>query len=135
VFSHEDKFTQYLYRCATTGDEADIFHPFFRAIIYRTDVINGAIALAERWNEFPQPVINFGGPDVVDRADFVGLIKQLAFPNLKYRVSEPDPDFFKNRPRVIRMSSPILASLLRYAPASLTDAITIERNHMELLTQ
>lgn len=126
VFSREDKFTKYLAGCAQRNEEAELFHPFFRAIVHRDDVVDGALALAKRWDEFPQTIINFGGPKVLSRIDFADCLRQVVFPSLKYRVIEPEDDFFKNRPRVIAMSSDILPKLLGRPSRNLTDAARIE---------
>jgi nucleoside-diphosphate-sugar epimerase len=61
VFSDQDKFTRYLIDCARRSEVADIFHPFYRAVIHRDDVISGALKLAESWEDFPDAIINFGG--------------------------------------------------------------------------
>jgi nucleoside-diphosphate-sugar epimerase len=126
VFSREDKFTKYLSGCAERGEEAELFHPFYRAIVHRDDVVEGALALAERWDEFPQPVINFGGPEVLSRIDFAECLKSAALPTLKYRVTEPGDDFFENRPRVIAMSSNVLPELLGRSSHRLLEAAQIE---------
>lgn len=126
VFSRDDKFTRYLTRCAQRGEEANLFHPFFRAIVHRDDVVAGALALAERWCEIPEQVINFGGPQVLSRVEFAKCLQAVHCPNLRFKVTEPDADFFKNRPRIIAMSSPILARLLRRQPRSLCEAAKIE---------
>ena len=126
VFSRDDKFTKYLSGCAERGEEADIFHPFYRAVIYRDDVVESAIALTQRWDEFSQSTINFGGPEVLARTEFGEVLRDTALPNLRFRVSEPDAGFFKNRPRVIRMASPILASLLGRPAHTLREAAKIE---------
>ena len=126
VFSRDDKFTKYLSGCAERGEEADIFHPFYRAVIYRDDVVEGAIALTQRWDEFSQSTINFGGPEVLARTEFGEVLRDTALPNLRFRVSEPDAGFFKNRPKVIRMASPILASLLGRPAHTLREAAKIE---------
>lgn len=126
VFSREDKFTQYLVGCAQRNEEAELFHPFFRAIVHRNDVVDGALALAQRWDEFPQTIINFGGPKVLSRIDFADCLRQASSPNLKYRVIEPEDAFFKNRPRVIAMSSDILPKLLGRPSRNLAEAARIE---------
>lgn len=126
VFSREDKFTQYLSGCAQRGEEADIFHPFYRSVIHRDDVVQGAIALAQRWDEFPQSVINFGGPDVLARTEFAKILQDTVLPNLHFCVTEPDADFFKNRPKVISMLSPLLSQLLGRPCHGLADAAKIE---------
>lgn len=126
VFSREDKFTKYLYGCAERGEEAELFHPFYRAIIHRDDVVEGVHALAQRWDEFPQQVVNFGGPEVLSRIDFAECLKRAALPKLNYRVTEPGDEFFKNRPRVIAMSSSVLPELLGRSPRGLLEAAQIE---------
>jgi nucleoside-diphosphate-sugar epimerase len=126
VFSHEDKFTNYLIDFTSRDEEAELFRPFYRAIVYRDDVVEGALALAKRWDEFPQQVINFGGPEVLSRIDFAECLKRVALPNLRYRVTEPGDDFFKNRPRIIAMSSNVLPDLLGRPSRSLLEAAQIE---------
>lgn len=126
VFSREDKFTKYLFGCAERGEEAELFHPFYRAIVHRDDVVEGALALAERWDEFPQQVINFGGPEVLSRIDFADCLKSGALPKLRYRVTEPEDDFFNNRPRSIAMLANILPELLGRSSHRLLEAVQIE---------
>ncbi len=126
VFSREDKFTRYLAGCAQRGEEADLFHPFFRAIVHRDDVVAGALALAERWHEIPEQIINFGGPQVLSRVEFAECLREVYLHDLRFKVTEPDAGFFKNRPRAISMASPILARLLGRPPHSLCAAARIE---------
>lgn len=128
TFSCEDKFTKYLGVCAERREEAEIFHPFHRAVIHRDDVVAGAIALTQRWDEFPQGIINFGGPEVLARTEFAKILKNTALRNLCFRVIEPDANFFVNRPRVIQMSSPALSSLLERDAHTLSEAARIEFN-------
>jgi nucleoside-diphosphate-sugar epimerase len=106
--------------------EAELFHPFYRAIIHRDDVVEGALALAQRWEEFPQQVFNFCGPEMLSRIDFADCLKSVALSSLRYRVTEPGSDFFKNRPRVIAMSSNVLPQLLRRSSRSLLEAAKFE---------
>ena len=128
VFSREDKFSKYLSECAASGKEAEIFHPFYRAVIHRDDVVEGAIALALRWDEFPQSIINFGGPEVLARTEFAKILQGTALLNLRFSVTQPDPDFFKSRPRIIRMTSPVLVALLGRPAHTLCEAAKIEFN-------
>lgn len=126
VFSFEDKFTKYLLNCEKRNEEVEIFHPFFRAVIHRDDVIQGVISLAKYWEVFPQSIINFGGSQVLSRVDFVETIKQEALPNLRFRITEPNDEFFKNRPRIINMESSILPSLLGRETTNFKDSIKLE---------
>lgn len=126
VFSRDDKFTSYLRGCAGRGDQAEIFHPFYRAVVHRDDVVQGVLALARRWDELPGSVINFGGPEVISRKSFAATLKDTALPGLQWRGVEPAAGFFANRPRVIRMRSPRLATLLGRPALSLREAARVE---------
>ncbi|TCP10552.1 dTDP-4-dehydrorhamnose reductase [Crenobacter luteus] len=126
VYSREDKFSRYLAGCAERNEEADLFHPFFRAIVHRDDVVTGALKLAERWDEMPEQVINFGGPKVISRIDFAECLREAYLHDLRFKVTEPGPDFFKNRPRVISMISPVFARLLGRPPRTLCEAARLE---------
>ena len=128
VFSRVDKFTKYLEGCSERDEEAELFHPFSRAIIHRDDVVKAAIALAHRWSEFPQRVINFGGPALLSRLDFAECIRAVIFPHLRFRSIEPGNEFFKNRPRVISMSSHFVPMLLGRPSRTLAEAAQIEFN-------
>lgn len=126
VFSREDKFSRYLAGCAERNEEADLFHPFFRAIVHRDDVLEGALALAERWDDVPEQVINFGGPEVLSRIDFAECLREAHLHDLRFKVTEPGADFFKNRPRIIAMTSPVFARLLGRLPRTLREAVRLE---------
>jgi dTDP-4-dehydrorhamnose reductase len=126
VFSGEDKLTKYLLGCGERGEEAELFHPFFRSIVHRNDVVDGVLALAKRWDEFPHQIINFGGPEILSRIDFAECVKKYAFPGLKFRITEPSEAFFKNRPRTIAMKSNLLPALLGRPVHSLAEAVQIE---------
>lgn len=126
VFSREDKFSCYLAGCAQHNEEADLFHPFFRAIVHRDDVVAGALALAKHWDEVPEQIINFGGPQVLSRIDFTESLCKAHFHNLCFKVTQPSDDFFKNRPRVIAMTSPLFHRLLGRSPSTLFEAARLE---------
>jgi dTDP-4-dehydrorhamnose reductase len=126
VFSRDDKFTKYLTGCAERDEDADIFHPFYRAVVHRDDVVQAAMVLAERWDQYTQSVINFGGPNVIARTEFAKILQDNVLPSLHFSVTEPDAEFFKNRPKVIRMLSSMLPELLGRPSHDLADAAKIE---------
>jgi nucleoside-diphosphate-sugar epimerase len=126
VYSLEDKFSRYLAECAERNEQAELFHPFFRAIVHRDDVITGAFALAERWDEITEQVINFGGPQVLSRIDFAECLRKTYLEGLRFKITEPGSDFFQNRPRIIHMKSPIFARLLGRSPHTLCEAARLE---------
>lgn len=131
VFSLEDKFTKYLSSCMEKGEEAQIFHPFYRAVVHRDDVVQGILALAQYWDKFPQTIVNFGGPEILARTEFTQILKETILQDLCYRVTEPDDKFFHNRPRIIRMKSPLLRSLLGRPAHTLRQACRIELKKKE----
>lgn len=126
VFSRDDKFSRYLASCSERNEEADLFHPFCRAIVHREDVIEGALTLAKQWDGVPEQVINFGGPQLLSRIDFAQSLRQLHFHSLRFKVTQPSDEFFRNRPRVIAMSSPVFHRLLGRLPRSLFEAARLE---------
>lgn len=126
VFSREDKFSRYLAGCAERNEEADLFHPFFRAIVHRDDVVKGALALAKHWDEVPEQVINFGGPQVLSRIDFAECLREVCLHDLRFKVTEPGAEFFKNRSRIIAMTSPVFARLLGRPLRTLREAARLE---------
>ncbi len=126
VFSREDKFTGYLQRCAEQGTDAEIFHPFYRAVVHLEDVVGACVALARHWNVVAAPIINVGGPQVLARTEFAQTLTDNGLPALKYRITEPGPEFFLNRPRVIRMVSPHLEQALGRPARTLRDAARLE---------
>ncbi len=126
VFARDDKFTQYLSECNNANGHAKIFHPFYRAIIYRDDVVHGLIKLALNWNSIDQSIINFGGPDIISRVEFSELLKKKYFKNLKLDITDPPPQFFDKRPRFISMKSPWLSQLLGRPARSISEAIDSE---------
>lgn len=126
VFSKHDKFTDYLFGCTKNKKIAEIFHPFYRAVVHRDDVIEGVIGLALHWDRYPQAVINMGGPEIISRIQFSQELQAGAFPGLRIQQVEPETGFFSSRPKVIAMNSPLLDSILGTPPLTLKEAIRIE---------
>ncbi|KKW93103.1 NAD-dependent epimerase/dehydratase family protein [Sphingobium chungbukense] len=127
VFSRQDKFTRYLLDCAANGITAEIFHPFARNVIHLGDVVDGLLALHDRW-EATANVVNFGGSRSVSRLDIARAIKRLVARQLDIREISPGPDFFKDRPREIQLVSTRLESLLGRPLRSIDQAIQIDFN-------
>lgn len=126
VFSKDDTFTRYLVRCLKTSETAFIYHPFYRSIVYVDDVVQGALSMAVNWHLVSHQFVNFGGPEILSRVDFVNRIKNDYMPNLKYEIVTPDGSFFDRRPRVIAMESPILSKLLGRETTKLSEALRLK---------
>ena len=123
VFSRHDKFTKYLCACAAKGVAAEVFDPFDRAVVYRSDVVDGVLALVVRWDALASDIVNFGGPALISRRRYAELVRRLACPALAFDVVAPPPEFFVSRPRVIHMVSSRLGALLGRPATALEDAI------------
>lgn len=126
VFSKYDKFAKYLSGCCNSKQHAEVFHPFYRAVIHRDDVVDGVLNLAKCWSECVEGVINFGGPELLSRVDMALCLKDKAMHDLQLKIVEPPQYFFDNRPRVINMQSPVLNFLLKRRPRSFDEAVRIE---------
>lgn len=126
IFSKEDKFTQFMQSCAESGEEVGIFPSFDRSIVYREDVIAGVLALAQQWDDFPERILNFGGPDVVSRLALVSLLQSKAMTRLNYQIETPPSGFFDNRPEHIGIVSSIFERLLGRPARSVSEAIDEE---------
>jgi len=112
VFSRWDSFTRYLFGCAADGLVAEVFPSFARSVVSRDDVISAALFIARNWADVGERVINFGGPDILSRAEFAGVLRAGILPELKIVEKDPDESFFLSRPRKIAMQSPIMDRLL-----------------------
>ena len=126
VYSAEDKFSKYLESCVRHNQVAELYHPFYRAIVHRDDVITGVLKLAQSWNEYPEQIINFAGPQVLSRVDFAKCLKKVYLPDLNWKIVEPSDEFFTNRPRIISMKSKVFHRLLGRQAMNLSQAAIIE---------
>lgn len=126
VLSRHDKFTTYLSNCAATGQEADIFHPMSRRVVYLGDLIDAVVRLCSDWGCVPGTFLNVAGPELVSRLDLAKIFSKSVDPRLRYRLIEPEPSFFEARPRVIDMRSRYFADILGHAPRTVSEAYEIE---------
>jgi dTDP-4-dehydrorhamnose reductase len=122
VYDANDKFFSYLSHCAENCSEAQIFEGYDRAFVYLGDVVAGVLELAKRWDAFPYQTINFGGPHVMSRIEYVSLFRELVDKRLAYEVVTPDEDFFDKRPRRIAMKSELFEDLV---PGGRTEVRTL----------
>lgn len=128
VFSSADKFTQYINGCAVQNLHAEVFHPFYRSVIYRNDVVDGLIELALNWDNYSYGTLNFGGSQLLSRVDMTSKLKELVYSNLHFKIVEPEPSFFDKRPQIIGMNSNLFTNLLGRPPLSFEDAVKAEFN-------
>ena len=108
VVSQNDKFVSYCLNCMGKGEEAEIFHPFYRNCVVVTDVVNTVDWLIRHWDQFPSMVLNVAGRELVSRVRIVDEINRLCTRKLRYRIVTPDESFYQNRPKITQMESKFL---------------------------
>ena len=105
VASAKDRFISYCLKCIDGGEIADIFHPFYRNVIVVSDVVDVVVWLSKHWNEYKPFVLNVAGKELVSRVRMADELNRILDNKLKYTISTPDDEFYKNRPRITQMKS------------------------------
>lgn len=105
VISARDRFVSYCLRCLEDGEVADIFHPFYRNCICVSDVVDVVAWFIGHWDKYKPFVLNVAGKELVSRVRIADEINRIMRGQLKYKISMPGEDFYKNRPRITQMKS------------------------------
>lgn len=132
VVSENDKFISYCLSCIRNNETADIFHPFYRNCITVSDVIKAIIWLMNNWSNFNSFVLDVTGIELVSRVRMADEINRYLGYRLKYVVSKPDENFFKNRPQVTQMKSKYLYTLNIIENKTFTEKFQEELKKIEL---
>lgn len=132
VVSENDKFINYCLSCIRKGETADIFHPFYRNCITVSDVIKAIEWLMQNWEEFDSFVLNLTGTELISRIRMADEINRYFGHKLNYTVSQPDENFFKNRPQVTQMKSKYLYALNIIENETFTEKFQKELKKIEL---
>lgn len=105
VVSQKDRFISYCLKCMASGETADIFHPFYRNCITASDVANTVGWLIHHWDSFEPGVLNVAGSELVSRVRIADELNRFYDNKMKYVITSPGEDFYKNRPRITQMKS------------------------------
>ena len=105
VASAQDRFVKYCLQCVKKNETADVFHPFYRNVVVISDVVNTVIWMIKHWSEFEPSVLNVAGTELVSRVRIADEINRCLDRGLKYTISFPDGDFYRNRPQITQMRS------------------------------
>lgn len=105
VASAKDRFISYCLNCIEKEETADIFHPFYRNVISVSDVVDVVVWLAIHWDEYEPFVLNVAGKELVSRVRMADEINRCLDNKLKYTISTPGEEFYKNRPQITQMAS------------------------------
>lgn len=132
VVSENDKFISYCLSCIRKNETADIFHPFYRNCITVSDVIKAIIWLMNNWANFNSFVLDVTGTELVSRIRMADEINRYFGNRLKYVVSKPDENFFKNRPQVTQMKSKYLYDLNIIENKTFTEKLQEELKKIDL---
>ena len=132
VASAKDKFYTYLLNCIRNGEEADIFHPFYRNVTVVNDVVDVVVFFALHWGEYEQTFLNVAGKELVSRLRMADELNRFIGGGLKYTISMPGEDFFRNRPKITQMKSLYMNKHEIIADTTFTEKIAKELEDIEL---
>jgi len=105
VASAKDRFYTYCLNCRRNNETADIYHPFYRNVIAVSDVVEIVTYFAFHWEEYKPTFLNVAGKELVSRVRLADELNRHFAGKLKYTISMPGEEFFKNRPRITQMKS------------------------------
>ena len=126
VVSRDDEFFCYLRSCAIADKPAHVYSDVNRCFVSKSDVVNGLISLVEKWSQFTEPIINFGGPEVLSREAYALQVKKDIYSNLEIASCNAPIDFLKSRPKTINMCSSVFSRLIDRPVLTLQDSIALE---------
>ena len=125
-FHKDDRFTKYLRQCAESGVEAEIFDPLTRAVVHRDDTVDAILSIAADWDKADGQYINCGGPEVMSRQRFTEIVKRVALPTLKFKVTAPPAKFYADRAAFSEMYSPNIEKVLGRKRHTIQQAVELE---------
>ena len=125
-FFKDDRFTTYLRQCAEKGVEAEVFDPLTRAVVHRDDTVDAILSIAADWDKADGQYINCGGPEVMSRQRFTEIVKKIALPTLKFKVTTPPAKFYADRAVFSEMHSPNLEKILGRKRHTVEEAVKLE---------
>ena len=125
-FYKDDRFTKYLRQCEENGVEAEVFDPLTRSVVHRDDTVDAILSIAANWDNADGQYINCGGPEVLSRQQFTEIVKRVALPTLKFKVTQPPAKFYGDRAAFSEMYSPNLEKILGRKRHTIQEAVELE---------
>ena len=125
VLSKEDKYLKYLKYCVDNNQIAEVFHPFYRKVIYIEDVLDAIERIIKKWDSFDNQKFNICGQQNISRKDISIFYNNIIDNNLKCVYLEPSNNFWKARPKDINIITNSLDKLLEREVTKIEDAIKI----------
>ena len=106
--------------------EAEVFDPLTRAVVHRDDTVDVILNIAADWDKADGQYINCGGPQVLSRQQFTEIVKRVALPTLKFKVTAPPAKFYGDRAKFSEMYSPNLEKILGRKRHTIQQAVELE---------
>lgn len=132
VVSASDKFTSYCLSCIKQSKQADIFHPFYRSSITVLDVVSVVFYLLNNWRKFVPIFLNVAGEELISRVRIADELNRFFDGKLDYKISIPEKEFFKNRPKITHMRSLYLKKYGILDNTSFTEKFFKELENIEI---
>lgn len=116
VYGKQDKFSIMVTEAESEGSIVKVFRGFDRNIVSLDDVLKGIEILIERWDDFAFNAVNFSGPTLVSRVDFIKAIKKDILPNLEFEATDAPASFWMSRAKSIATDSTNFSIILGRKP-------------------
>ena len=130
VMSAKDRFLSYCLSCIEKDIEANIFHPFYRNAVSASDVVNVVVWFAKHWDEYESFALNVAGTELVSRVRIADEVNRILGNKLKYRITSPGEDFYRNRPKITQMGSLYLYKYNIIEDNTFTEKMKAELNNL-----
>jgi nucleoside-diphosphate-sugar epimerase len=121
---------KYLHNNYKSNSVAEIFHPFYRKMIYLDDLVNALLNLVINWSDFDQRSFNLCGDKYYSRLDITEFYNKFVG-QLKYQEVKPDINIYKARKEKINITSLNLNKLISRDATTIENAFLIEKNKHE----
>lgn len=131
VASPQDKLTSYLLSCIQSGQEARIYHPYYRNVVCLSDVIKIVIWLEKNWNSFDSQFLNCAGTELVSKVRMADEISRWVS-EISYSIEFPGSVFYMGRPAITQMESIYLYNLGIIRTRSFSEAYRQELEGIQL---
>lgn len=132
VASAKDRFITYCLNCIRDNKVADIFHPFYRNVVVVSDVVDVVTYFALHWTEYEPTFLNVAGKELVSRVRIADELNRFLNRKLRYIITMPDEEFFKNRPCITQMKSLYLKKYGIIPDNTFTEKISKELKEIKL---
>jgi nucleoside-diphosphate-sugar epimerase len=120
VYGKQDKFSTMVTEAESEGVIVKVFRGFNRNIVSLDDVLQGIEILIKQWDAFAFNAVNFSGPTLVSRVDFINAIKKDILPNLEFEATDAPSSFWMSRAKSIATDCTNFSIILGRKPQGLS---------------